>query len=505
MPQLNFLKRIYDNFSLHAERNAFFIKGRYFTYRDLSSKISVIQANLLRDFPGEKYAGVVLNDDLETYASILALWFSGMAFVPVNPMFPSDRNLSILSQTGIKLLLHSSLEGIDRPVGRAVKKMDTLALTNTGKELPAWKEPVPDDDLYVLFTSGSTGIPKGVRLSVSNLDVFTRDFIGYPAYNFTPEDRFLQIYDLSFDASIHCYTVPLIVGACVYTVPQDEIKYLAAYKLMLNQKLTFVKMPPSTLAFLKPYFPSIRLPDLKYCLLGGEAFPSVLAKEWEPCVPNALIQNVYGPTEVTINCLIYDWNGAQGSRKEHGGTVSIGKAFGSNIALVMNENSVPAKPFETGELWMGGGQVSPGYWKNETLNRSMFADMDHEGQRRRFYRTGDVVMADGDGDIMYIGRRDEQVQVQGYRVELGEIEEAARNCLDGANVMAFGKETGPGQMKIYLLIEAVPVDQKYLMEYLVDHLPSYMVPSKALTLDEFPRLVSGKLDRKALQQMIPDE
>ena len=295
------------------------------------------------------------------------------------------------------------------------------------------------------------------------------------------------------------------MGACVYTVPQDEIKYLAAYKIMLEQKLTFAAMPPSTLYYLRPYFPSIHLPDLKYSLLGGEPFPEELAAGWEHCVPHAIIQNIYGPTEVAINCLIYDWNGPRGTRKAHNGTVSIGKPFGTNVARVLNDRMEPVKPFETGELWMGGGQVSPGYWNNQEPDRKAFSGINYRGRTMRFYRTGDMVTIDGEGDIMFLNRRDEQVQVQGYRVEPGEIEQIARKHLDGMNVVAMGIENRPGEMKLYLLVEGEKIDQKSLMQFLSDRLPHYMVPAKVVVLSEFPRLVSGKLDRKALFQIVKVE
>ncbi|MBN2698609.1 MAG: AMP-binding protein [Bacteroidales bacterium] len=505
MQHFTFLEKIQDNFRLHGDHNAFFIKGAFYKYRDLAGKVADVQAALSGLSGSERNIGVVLNDDLETYASILALWFTGLTFVPVNPGFPAERNRNIREQVGMKTILYSSMKGMDETVFSGCKTIDTKNLTGSGRDLPVLSPPEPEADLYILFTSGSTGIPKGVRISRSNLDAFVRDFIAYPSYHFTRDDRFLQIYDLSFDASIHCYVVPLTIGASVYTVPQDEIKFLSAYKLMLNHQLTFVKMPPSTLSFLRPYLPAVSLPHLKYCLLGGEAFPSMLAREWEPCVPNALIQNVYGPTEATINCMIYDWNGEKGSRKEYNGTVSIGRAFGSNIAVVADKSHKHVKPFETGELMIGGKQVSPGYWRNEELDREAFTGMDYRGKMTRFYRTGDMVTIDEEGDIMFLNRRDEQLQVQGYRVEPGEIEQMARTCLNGMNVVAMGKESRGGGMKLYLFVEGDPIDQMPLMHYLENHLPRYMIPGKIFVLKEFPRLVSGKLDRRALYQKIPEE
>jgi D-alanine--poly(phosphoribitol) ligase subunit 1 len=503
MVPFDFLERIAQNLLEKRERRAFYIGGTGYTYGELASAIAEIQSALKAEKVGNGHVGVYLADDIHTYASILALWMSGRAFVPVNPLFPAARNRKIMEQLGLRWVLHS------REMDPGVMIPGCRALHTGAIDLKSDRKPVLDKytrerDAYVLFTSGSTGNPKGVRISFQNLYAFVRDFINYPAYSFTPEDRFLQIYDLSFDGSVPCYTVPLAIGASVHTVPPDGIKYLAAYKLIHEQRLTFVKMPPSTLSYLRPYFSSIRLPVVKYCLLGGEALPTLLAGEWEPCVPNALIQNVYGPTEATVNCLIYDWNGPGSQRKELNGIASIGKVFGTNRALVISENGALAKPGETGELLVAGDQVSPGYWKDEKLNEKAYVQLDMEGETLRFYRTGDVVTVDGDGDVMFIGRNDEQVQVRGYRVELGEIESLARAFLDGKNVMAIGRDQGMGEMKIFLAVESVEVDPLPLRGHLQEHLPSYMIPDRILCIPHFPRLVSGKLDRKALSEMISE-
>ncbi len=502
MESFDFLDRILENLADNPGRRAFYIREQGYTYGELALMIAEVQSRFNGQADEAEYVGVYLSDDLHTYASIIALWMSGKAFVPVNPQFPVIRNRKIMEQLDLKLLLHS----VEYDPGVLVGGCRTLYTGDLGfssGRIPERRGSDPERDAYVLFTSGSTGSPKGVRISFGNLNAFVRDFMDYPAYGFTSEDRFLQIYDLSFDASVHCYTVPLAAGASVYTVPPEGIKYLAAIKLMQEQKLTFVKMPPSLLSYLRPYFGSIRLPDLKYCLLGGEAFPSILAGEWEPCVPNALIQNVYGPTEATINCLIYDWNAPGSRRKEVGGIASIGKGFGTNRILVLGEEGKPAGTGESGELLVAGDQVSPGYWDNPGLNNRAFLERDLDGRPLRFYRTGDLVSVDGDGDVMFLGRNDEQVQVRGYRVELGEIESVARAFLDGLNVMAAGSGEGTGEMMICLAVESEQVDTSLLSEHLGKQLPSYMVPEKIIAIPHFPRLVSGKLDRSAIKILMP--
>lgn len=491
MEVFDFLKKIVAQLTSNPKRRAFYIAESSYTYRELGSMIAGVQTLILSEAKLTDYVGVYLVDDIQSYATILALWMSGKAFIPINPLFPPSRNLKIMEQLDLKFLLHS-VKLNPELVSSGCKPIFTGALSGDSFSLPKLMDFSREKDAYVLFTSGSTGSPKGVKISFSNLNAFVRDFIYYPAYAFTAEDRFLQIYDLSFDASVHCYTVPLTLGASVYTVPPDGIKYLAAYKLMEQQQLTFVKMPPSTLSYLRPYFSSVSLPKLKYCLLGGEAFPAGLAREFEPCIPNALIQNVYGPTELTINCLIYDWSIEGGERKEFNGIASIGKGFGSNRIMIDG----------SGELLVAGEQVSPGYWNNIELDKKAFRYVESGGALLRYYRTGDMVSIDADGDLMFLGRNDEQVQVRGYRVELGEIESLARSFLGGTNVMAFGIEKAAGEMQICLALESEDLEIENLREHLRKELPSYMIPEKIVPIPHFPSLVSGKMDRKAIKALV---
>jgi len=501
MERFDFIERIFQNLSSYQDRKAFFINETWYSYGELASVIAEIQSLLTELALGDDPVGIYLEDDINTYGSILALWMTGKSFVPINPVFPLARNRKIMEQTEMKLILHS-VEFPDELLIPGCKNLDTARKDLFYRKLPVLHKFDREKDAYLMFTSGSTGEPKGVRISFANLNAFVREFIDYPAYSFTPDDRFLQIYELSFDASVHCYVVPLSLGASVYTVPRDGIKYLDAIKLIKEQRLTFVKMPPSTLYYLRNYFSSIHLPALKYCLLGGEAFPVQLAEGFEPCLPNALIQNVYGPTELTINCLIYDWNASGSGRKKHNGIVSLGKGFGTNRVMVMVENHEREAPGEAGELLVAGEQVSPGYWKNQDLNNEAFLTVVKRSIAYRYYRTGDQVFIDEEGDILFLGRNDEQVQVRGYRVELGEIEALTRECMGGINVLAAGIEQDTGEMMIFLAIESDDTDTMSLREHLSKQLPAYMIPEKIVTLKPFPRLASGKTDRKALTDLL---
>ncbi len=532
-----FLENLLNNFKNFPRRNAFFIKDRFYSYATFENCISVICRQITDTVgPGEKYVGIVTYDDLETYASVYALWFLGKAYVPLNPENPPARNQEIIRQVGIRTLMTSdsaTVASVLPATGTSI--LDTTStprkdhMSDTEKTLSSkdpgagevkttsgiqpgngeagsllLKDVSKDADAYVLFTSGSTGKPKGVPISRHNLDTYVQSFFGV-GYALDESDRFLQIYDLSFDASVRCFTVPLTAGGCIYTVPRDQIKYLYAYKLIQKHQLTFVAMPPSTLSYLQPYFSSINLEHLRYCLLGGEAFSSQLAERWAVCVPNAQIQNVYGPTEFTINSHVYSWNSTSNKVKSSNGIVSIGKCFGDTVAMVAGKDMEPLGDGEKGELCLSGNQQTRGYWKDDDQTSAAFFEREVEGKLRRFYRTGDLVYRDRDGDYMFIGRLDSQVQIQGYRVELSEIEKHAVEFLEGANVAVIPRVNEHHVTELFLFVENTSRSADEISIHLGKSLPAYMVPGNVINLESFPRSVGGKINRTALKKHLPGQ
>ena len=518
---LKMLDHLKVNFRKFPERNAFCISDQYFTYQHFEKEIRRIRQLIsIQVEPDHKYVGLLTFDDLQTYASIYALWFLGKAYVALNPSNPVARNLEIVRQMGISSFLSSdgnhpavaALQSFLTVIDTESAKKDKIEIASVNAGLLSDQDADPkqdslvdpEADCYVLFTSGSTGKPKGVPISRKNLDTFVTSFID-AGYQFSEEDRFLQIYDLSFDASVHCFTVPLTVGGCVYTVPRDQIKYLYAYKLMKDKQLTFVKMPPSTLSYLQPYFASIHLPYLRYCLMGGEAFPAKLAEQWSPCVPNAQIQNVYGPTEFTINSHIFNWDTANSKKKSNHGIVSIGKCFGDSVAIVVNEKLQPLADHEKGELCLSGNQQTRGYWKDEPQTDKAFFILEEDGTKRRYYRTGDLVYRDSDGDYMFVGRLDSQVQVDGFRVELGEIEKHAIDFLEGSNLVAFANVNARNVTELFFFVESTSCKVESISDYLGKNLPAYMVPKKIITIRTFPKTAGGKINRTALKKYLDNE
>lgn len=478
-----------------GSRNAFYIDDHFYTYLEFAGIISSIRYSIQQEEVTDGKVGLVANNDIETYASIFAIWLEGYAYVPLHPKNPVERDLEIIDQAGLRLLLDSSPKS-------SVAKVRTLNSKNL-KSVPVNIQPKPVSDYslaYILFTSGSTGIPKGVQITRKNVGAFMKSF-WETGIRINEADRCLQCFDLTFDVSVQSFLVPLTRGACCYTIPHDQIKYSYVYGLLEDHKLTFGAMAPSMVRYLRPYFDEINVPDMLCNILTAEASAVDLVNEWTKCIPNAEIYNFYGPTEATIYCTYYKYT-HKDKVKQYNGMLSIGKPMPGTNTVIVNEGLKVLDKNQKGELCLSGDQLTTGYWNNHEKNKESFFELDYNGKLTRFYRTGDFCFYDDDGDIMLVGRLDHQVKIQGYRVELGEIEYYARAFLNGRNTIACAFNNSHGITELALFIEGSLPDEKDLIAFLSDRLPNYMIPSRILTESSFPLTTSGKVDRVSLKKRL---
>ena len=493
------IEPILKSIHTYSDRNAFCINKEYFTYGRFSKEISKIREAIRNCSNTNKEVGLVINDDIETYASILALWMEGRCYVPLHPEWPIERCLDIVEQVQINLILDSSKSSRYTDNGSTLV-VNTKSLPDTPSKLE-YNHSIDENELaYILFTSGSTGKPKGVMLTRRNIAAFMDSF-WKTGIEIDETDRCLQCFDLSFDVSIQSFLVALTRGACCYTVPHGKAKYLYASGLIEDCHITFGAMAPSMLRYLKPYFDEIDATSLKACILTAEACPLNLMEEWYSCAKNTEIYDFYGPTECTIYCTYYKLTKG-GKNKSLNGIISIGKPLANCVGLILDEqgNELPAG--EKGELCIAGDQVTKGYWKNEEKNASSFFFKEVNGENMRFYHTGDLCYKDADGDIMYSGRLDHQAKIQGFRVEMGEIEHHASVFLEGKNVVCLAFDNNNGLTQIAMFIEGKEQDKESLLTYMKSKMPGYMIPSNIYYLPTFPLNENGKTDKKYLKSLI---
>ena len=473
------------------DNHAFCIDEKHYTYSQFGRYISMIRNNLTKTDYRNTKVGLVINDDLETYASIIALWLEGKCYVPLHPNWPLERCFDICEQVDLDLILDSS----ETTRYKNVQVIKTSELEYEVDCLEPKKDIAEDELAYILFTSGSTGKPKGVPLTRHNLASFVDAFLDI--YPMDENDRCLQCFDLSFDLSIMSYLIPLLKGARVYTVPPEAIKYTYIGGLMEDERLTFALMAPSTIKYLKPYFDEIDCSSLKYSLFCGEALPLDITKEWSKCAKNAIIDNVYGPTEDTIFCSTYRFR-RDGDNKTHNGILSIGKPM-KNCSMAMFDDGNNECPIGImGELCLSGPQLTSGYFKNEEKNKECFFEKDGTV----WYRSGDLCYKDADGDIMYSGRLDHQAKIQGFRVEMGEIEWHAREFLGDKNVVCMAFENKDNLTEIAMFIESEAFDPDKMIAYMRTKMPSYMIPARLVFVPVFPLNANDKTDKVKLKEMI---
>lgn len=480
----------------YSGKNAFFINGTSYSYAQLGESISKIRTIVDHSGHQSKIVGLVINDDLETYASIFALWLSGNSYVPLHPGWPIERCLDIIEQIGADLILDSSKETRYKEIQVILSTNipdSPLNLTPTGD--------VDEDELaYILFTSGSTGKPKGVQLSRRNIGFFMDSFWKTGIY-IDENDRCLQCFDLTFDVSVQSYLVALTRGACCYTIPYGQIKYIYASSLIEDQHITFGAMAPSMLRYLEPYFDEMDASSLKACILTAEACPIALMEKWFECAVNTEIYDFYGPTEATIYCTYYKLT-RSGNNKSLNGIISIGKPMANVQAIILDDEGKEVNRGEKGELCVAGSQVTKGYWKNPEKNATSFFEMDYNGTLTRFYHTGDLCYQDEDGDIMYSGRLDHQAKIQGFRVEMGEIEYHAREFLGGCNVVCMPFENKEMLTEIAMFIEKPEMVTDNLIAYMRGKMPAYMIPSRIIFEPTFPLNGNDKIDKNKLKELL---
>ncbi len=485
------LHQLKENFTKYGTRNAFYIKEEFYTYHQLQQKALGIATWLNKNNPSKKPVGVIADDDFNTYAANIGILFSGAAYVPILPSYPKDRGQSIIDQAGLEIILSplkkeelkNNLNSTDK-----VTEIESISPFDGDYTIPNIQL---SDFAYILFTSGSTGKPKGVPLTHENLWGFMDSFFAL-GYELSEEDRFLQMFDLTFDLSVMSYLAPLLVGGCVYTVGNETIKYMSIYSLLEDHELTFTLMVPSMLSYLRPYFDEMEFSKLRYSLFCGEALYAEIAEEWKQCLPNGKVENVYGPTEATIFCLTYD---CTNETKQYNEMVCIGKPMKNVTAIAVDENNQPIKQGEKGELCVTGAQITPGYLNNPEKNAAAFFDLDGV----RYYRTGDNVYQDEDGDYMYCGRTDYQVKVKGgFRVELNEIEAHTRHHTHLSNIAAVAQNNDMGIAQIFLFVENYEGNTDELSSYLKTQMPDYMLPERIINVSSFPLNNNGKVDRKQL-------
>jgi amino acid adenylation domain-containing protein len=361
----------------------------------------------------------------------------------------------------------------------------------------------PSDGSHILFTSGSTGVPKGVVITHSNVIAFVSWALEHFGIDHT--DRFSGHTPFHFDLSTFDIFGSLTAGAQLHLVPGETA--LLPPKLaefIRSSQLTQWFSVPSVLNYLAKFnaVQTNDFPTLKRVLWCGEVLPTPALIYWMEKLPKVRFTNLYGPTEATIASSFYDVKRCPTDPKE---AIPIGQACGGEQLLVLDEHLHPVPVTEIGDVYIQGAGLSPGYWRDPEKTANAFRSITRgDGASARIYRTGDLGWEDEQGMVHFVGRADAQIKVRGYRIELGEIETALNSYpgLQECAVVAVQNDNFGGWMICcaYVSRESDPIAPNQLRDHLKKIVPSYMFPVRWTSHSALPKNANGKIDRPKLKE-----
>jgi amino acid adenylation domain-containing protein len=473
--------------------------GRRTTYQELQCQVGHIAGFLRSKGVGpDVVVAILMQRSPELVAAMFGILEAGGAFLLLEPSLPMDRLLMMVEQAGVAVIV-SGDEMTELPIYEDITFpfREIMSVDSPGDK-QVRRDSSRDSLAYVVFTSGSTGIPKGAmveHMNVLNRLFYTRDAMGLSQY-----DRFLQKTPLSFDVSLVELMLPMVIGgAVVLSAPGgDVVSVHEMAELTERHGVTYLPMPPSILkGFLEvPGIQRLR-GILRIVNCGGES-PS--ASVMNECFVKlgVRVNNVYGPAETALSVTVWEYHEGSGYR-----IPPIGRPNANVDVLIMDRDGRPIPPGMSGELWIGGAQTGRGYINNEEETLKRFVDDPLEpGSGRRYYRTGDVARFLPDGNLLFLGRMDDQLKVRGVRIELGDVASALLRCGGVKEAVVLAEPDGEGSNRLrawVTLKEESVVNEGDIRAAMSELLPGYMVPFRIHVIDEMPLTPHGKTDHRALR------
>ncbi|MBS0151276.1 MAG: amino acid adenylation domain-containing protein [Nitrospira sp.] len=482
-------------------------QGRSLTYAELNRRANVIAHALRTRGAGPDCLVAILNErGLDLLLMIVGIFKAGAAYLPLDPGHPERRLAQVLEDSRAAMILTTKgyLDRIEKAMALGAGSAPVYALERLLTEEVDDSHPAvdvsPANLAYVMYTSGSTGVPKGAM--VEHQAMVNHLLSKIPALQLTGCDIVAQTASQCFDISVWQFLTALLCGGRVEIIPssvvQDPRELLHEIRA---RNITVLEIVPSLMNGLLEEEP-LALP-LRWMLPTGEALSPELCRKWFACYPAVPLVNAYGPAECADDCALHTMIAPDRSES---GYVPIGRPI-PNLRLYLSGPDLELTPVGVaGELCIGGVGVGRGYRNDPARTAASFVpDPFATKPGLRLYRSGDLVRFRSDGILEFLGRRDHQVKIRGYRIELGEIEARILHHPAVREAVVVAREDRPGDKRLvaYIVSERTMRDAASLRAFVAETLPDYMVPTVVMFLDVLPLTPNGKIDRKALP--IPEE
>jgi tyrocidine synthetase III len=466
--------------------------GQHLNYGDLDRKANSL-ARLLKQknvSPGS-IVGIMLERSMEMIIAMIGILKSGGAYLALDPEYPVERIKFMIRDSGVNLVLTKGPVEMESPFAGEIIDLEEPGIYLSGAS--NLQSPVGAHDMaYVVYTSGSTGAPKGVAVahaSIANTLLWRKIY-----YQFDKDQAVMQIPSFSFDSSVEDIFVPLISGSQLVMI-QEQFRMDPPYlkEIIENNKITHFLITPGFYKTLLTEIPGT-LKKLQTITLAGDHFTGELVKEHFEKLDGVRLFNEYGPSENSVCSTVYEFSPEQSD-------VLVGKPIPGVHCYILNHQR-KLSPFGVpGELYLSGKGLAKGYLNRPELTHQKFiTDPNFPGER--MYLTGDMARWHTGGNLEFLDRIDQQVKIRGFRVEIGEIENRllSHGNVKEAAVAAREDQEGNKYLCAYL-VTAGELDVTSIAEYLLQTLPGYMVPTHFVELERIPLTATGKIDRKQLQEM----
>ncbi|WP_432140263.1 amino acid adenylation domain-containing protein [Streptomyces sp. bgisy084] len=473
------------------------------SYAELNARANRLARLLVSRGAGpERAVAVALPPSGHLAEAVLAVQKAGAVYLPLDPGYPAERLAAMVADAEPVLLLTTAALADRLPETGAVPVLllDDAATAAacaalSGADLVDAERTAPlrlDHPAYTIFTSGTTGRPKGVVVTHTGLAAFAANQAAH--YGVGEGSRALQLASPSFDVSVAELFWSLLCGGCL-VVPEATPTGAELVEVLRERRITHLMIPPSVLAEV----PRTALPDLRVMITGAEVLPAELAGFWGR---GRMLINAYGPTEATC-----DVSFAIRGPRTADGTAVIGRPIDGARVYLLDAALQPVPSGVVGELYVSGTGVARGYLDQPAVTADRFVADPFGAPGSRMYRTGDLAYWDGAGQLRFCGRADSQVKVRGFRIELGEVQAAVSRCAGVGRAVVTVREDRPGDRRLVAYVQqepgARPLDPAALRDETAERLPSYMTPSAFVVVDSWPLTPNGKLDHRALPAPAP--